>query len=130
MIRRPPRSTLFPYTTLFRSQHHSSKASILRHSAFFTVQLSHPYMTTGKTIALTRQTFVGTVMSLSLETPSRARASSCQAVGTTWTKFSDANRLSADNPTKVVVENCLASGLCIQHAKTRRRVTQPGASRI
>ena len=45
-------------------QHHSSKASILRHSAIFTVQLSHPYMTTGKTIALTRQTFVGTVMSL------------------------------------------------------------------
>ena len=40
-------------------QHHSSKASILQHSAFFTVQLSHPYMTTGKTIALTRQTFVG-----------------------------------------------------------------------
>ena len=45
-------------------QHHSSKASILRHSAFFKVQLSHPYMTTGKTIALTRQTFVGKVMSL------------------------------------------------------------------
>ena len=45
-------------------QHHSSKASILRHSAFFTVQLSHPYMTTGKTIALTRQTFVGKVISL------------------------------------------------------------------
>src|SRR5574340_176553 len=45
-------------------QHHSSKASILRHSAFFIVQLSHPYMTTGKTIALTRQTFVGRVMSL------------------------------------------------------------------
>src|SRR5574337_816584 len=45
-------------------QHHSSKASILWHSAFFTVQLSHPYMTTGKTIALTRQTFVGKVMSL------------------------------------------------------------------
>ena len=44
-------------------QHHSSKASILRCSAFFTVQLSHPYMTTGKTIALTRQTFVGKVMS-------------------------------------------------------------------
>ena len=42
-------------------QHHSSKASILRHSAFFTVQLSHPYMTTGKTIALTRRTFVGKV---------------------------------------------------------------------
>ena len=45
-------------------QHHSSKASILQHSAVFTVQLSHPYMTTGKTIALTRQTFVGKVMSL------------------------------------------------------------------
>ena len=45
-------------------QHHSSKASILQHSAFFTVQLSHPYMTTGKTIALTRQTFVDKVMSL------------------------------------------------------------------
>ena len=45
-------------------QHHSSKAPILQHSAFFRVQLSHPYMTTGKTIALTRQTFVGKVMSL------------------------------------------------------------------
>src|SRR5574337_431455 len=47
-------------------QHHSSKASILRCSAFFTVQLSHPYMTTGKIIALTRPTFVGKVMSLLL----------------------------------------------------------------
>ena len=45
-------------------QHHSSKASILRPSAFFTVQLSHPYMTTGKTIAFTRRTFVGKVISL------------------------------------------------------------------
>ena len=45
-------------------QHHSSKASILQHSAFFMVRLSHPYMTTGKTIALTRRTFVGKVMSL------------------------------------------------------------------
>ena len=45
-------------------QHHSSKASILQCSAFFTVQLSHPYMTTGKTIALTRRTFFGKVMSL------------------------------------------------------------------
>ena len=45
-------------------QHHSSKASVLRCSAFFIVQLSHPYMTTGKTIALTRQTFAGKVMSL------------------------------------------------------------------
>ena len=47
-------------------QHHRSKASIIRHSAFFTVQLSHPYMTTGKTVALTRRTFVGKVMSLLL----------------------------------------------------------------
>ena len=47
-----------------RLQHHSSKASILRRSAFFTVQLSHPYVTTGKTIALTRRTFVGKVTSL------------------------------------------------------------------
>jgi len=47
-------------------QHHSSKATILQHSAFFTVQLSHPYMSTGKTIALTRWTFVGKVMSLLL----------------------------------------------------------------
>ena len=52
-------------------QHHSSKASILQHSAFFTVQLSHPYLTTGKTIALTRRTFVGKVMSLLLNMLSR-----------------------------------------------------------
>jgi len=52
-------------------QHHSSKASILWSSAFFTVQLSHPYMTTGKTIALTRQTFVGKVISLLLNMLSR-----------------------------------------------------------
>ena len=52
-------------------QHHSSKASILRCSAFFTVQLSHPNMTTGKTITLTRQTFVGKVMSLLLNMLSR-----------------------------------------------------------
>ena len=45
-------------------QHHSSKASIFQHSAFFIVQLSHPYMTTGKTIALTRRTFIGREMSL------------------------------------------------------------------
>ena len=52
-------------------QHHSSKASILQRSAFFTVQLSHPYMTTGKTIALTRRTLVGKVMSLLLNMLSR-----------------------------------------------------------
>ena len=52
-------------------QHHSSKASILWHSAFFIVQLSHPYMTSGKTIALTRWTFVGKVISLLLNMLSR-----------------------------------------------------------
>ena len=52
-------------------QHHSSKASILRHSAFFTVQLSHSYMTTGRTIALTRRTLVGQVISLLLNMLSR-----------------------------------------------------------
>ena len=52
-------------------QHHSSKASILQRSAFFTVQLSHPYVTTGKTIALTRRTLVGKVMSLLLNMLSR-----------------------------------------------------------
>ena len=52
-------------------QHHSSKASILRRSAFFTVQLSHPYITIGKNSALTRRTFVGKVISLLLNIPSR-----------------------------------------------------------
>ena len=52
-------------------QHYSSKASILQHSAFFTVQLSHPYMTTGKTIALARRTFFGQIMSLLLNMLSR-----------------------------------------------------------
>ena len=58
-------------------QHHISKASILQHSAFFTVQLSHPYMTTGKTIALTRRTFVGKVISLLFNMLSRPLQCSC-----------------------------------------------------
>ena len=52
-------------------QHHSSKPSVLQHSAFFLVQLSHPYITTGKTIALTRRTSVNKVMSLLFNMPSR-----------------------------------------------------------
>ena len=60
-------------------QHHSSKASILQRSAFFTVQLSHPYMTTGKTIVLTRRTFVGKVMSLLLNMLSSS-IKNCQIV--------------------------------------------------
>ena len=61
-------------------QHHSSKASILQHSAFFRVQLSHPYMTTGKTIALTRWTFVGKIMSLLFNMLSRLVIFSFQIV--------------------------------------------------
>ena len=61
-------------------QHHSSKASILRCSAFFTVQLSHPYMTTGKTIALTRWTFVGKVMSLLFNMLSQSVQFSCSVM--------------------------------------------------
>ena len=76
-------------------QHHISKASILQHSAFFIVQLSHPYMTTGKTIALTRQTFVGKVMSLLFNMlsrlvitflPKKVKSLSCvQLFATPWT---------------------------------------------
>ena len=72
-------------------QHHSSKASILRVSAFFTVQLSHPYMTTGKTIALTRQTLVGKVMSLLLNILSILvitflPRSKCLLISCTWAR--------------------------------------------
>ena len=62
-------SRVFSNTTV--QKHHGSKASILRHSVFFMAQLSHPYMTTGKTIALTRWTFVGKIMSLLFNMPSR-----------------------------------------------------------
>ena len=71
-------------------QHHSSKASILRHSAFFIVQLSYPYMTTEKTIALTRQTFVGQVMSLLFNMLSReAWRAAVHGVTKSWTRLSD-----------------------------------------
>ena len=63
-------------------QYHSSKASILQHSTFFTVQLSHPYMTTGKIIALTRRTSVGKVMSLLFNMLSAAAAKSLQSCST------------------------------------------------
>ena len=67
-------------------QHHSSKASILWRSAFFTVQLSHPYMTTGKTIALTRRTFVGKVMSLLFRKVSHL-ITKCLNVNLKWCAF-------------------------------------------
>ena len=84
-------------------QHHSSKASIPQCSAFFTVQLSHPYMTTGKTIALTRRTFVGKVMSLHLNMLSRLviaflprckQNTSCQMPG--WMKHRLESRLPGE----------------------------------
>ena len=62
-------------------QHHSSKASVLQCSAFFIVQLSHPYMTTGKIIALTRRTFVGTVLSLLFNMLSRLDSTSWEMLG-------------------------------------------------
>ena len=65
-------------------QHHSSKASILWHSAFFIVQLSHPYMTTGKTIALTRWTFVGKVMSLLFNMLSRLQGARSKRLLISW----------------------------------------------
>ena len=74
-------------------QNHSSKASILQGSAFFIVQLSHPYMTTGKTIALTRQTFVGKVMSLLFNMLSRmdreAWHAAVHGIAKSWTRLSD-----------------------------------------
>ena len=69
-------------------QHHSSKASILRRSAFFTVQLSHPYMTTGKTIALMRQTFAGKIMSLLLTMLSRGEPTIKFLVRGAWASHS------------------------------------------
>ena len=77
-------------------QHHSSKASIFQHSAFFTVQLSHPYMTTGKTIALTRWTSVGKVMSLFFNMLSRLvitflPRSKCLLIS--WLQSPSANKL-------------------------------------
>ena len=77
-------------------QHHSSKASILRCSAVFTVQLSHPYMTTGKTIALTRGTFVGKVMSLLLNMLSR--------LVTTFLSRSKPLLISWQSPSAVILE--------------------------
>ena len=65
-------------------QHYSSKASVLQHSAFFIVQLSHPYMTTGKTIALIRRTFVGKVMSLLFNMLSAQRLKNLPGTRETW----------------------------------------------
>ena len=70
-------------------QYHSSKASVLRHSAFFIVQLSHPYMTTGKTTALTRRTFVDKVMSLLLRPTSKIFSFCLNYLFPRWSVHSD-----------------------------------------
>ena len=75
-------------------QHHNSKASILQHSAFFTVKLSHPHMTTGKTIALTRQTFVGKVMSLLLKPTPHIKKQNITLPGVLW--FMGSQRVGHD----------------------------------
>ena len=82
-------------------QHHRSKASILQRLAFFTVQLSHPYMTTGKTIALTRRTFVGKVMSLLLNMLSAAAAAkSLQSCPTLCDPQTAAHQVGHNFPSK------------------------------
>ena len=91
-------------------QHHSSKASILWHSAFFIVQLSHPYITTGKTIALTRRTFVGKVMSLLFNMLSR--------LVITFLPRSNSVRLSSVTqscPTFCDPMNCSMPGVPVHH---------------
>ena len=91
-------------------QHHSSKVSILWCSAFFTVQLSHPYMTTGKTVPLTRRTFVGKVMSLLLNMLSRLiitflPSSTCLLIS--WPQSPSAVILE---PPKIKPDNCFQLG--------------------
>ena len=85
-------------------QHHNPKAWILQHSAFFIVQLSHPYMTTGKTIALTRQTFVGKVMSLLFNMLSRLTIAL-----TRWTFVGKGMSLLFNMPSRLVIAFLLRS---------------------
>ena len=82
---------LFAVQGTFKSllQHHSSKASTIRHSVFFTVQFSHPYMTTGKIIALTRWTFVGKVMSLFFNILSRLVITEAEDSEKRWQEYTE-----------------------------------------
>ena len=75
-------------------QHHSSKATILRCSAFFKVQLSHPYMTTGKTIALTRQTFVGSITKQVTEKQTKSQRFTGQTYWSAWKRFMEGTRFT------------------------------------
>ena len=116
---------LFAVQGTFKSllQHHSSKASILQHSAFFIVQLSHPYMTTGKNLALTRRTFVGKVMSLLFNMLSRLiitflPRSKCLLIS--WLQSPSAVILEPPQKTKYVCINITedVQGLCTPKFKT------------
>ena len=95
-------------------QHHSSKVSILRHSTFFIIQLSHPYMTTGKTIALTRRTFVGKVMSLLFNMLSRlviAYRLRNKHLFISWLKSTPAGILEP-KPIKSLTHSIVSPSLC------------------
>ena len=97
-------------------QHHTSKASILRRSAFFTVQLSHPYMTTRKTIALTRQTFVGKVMSLLFNMLSRLVITFQKKCSVDINNcFSWVNWVTQSGPTLCNPMDCSTPGLPVHH---------------
>ena len=92
-------------------QHHSSKASILWCSAFFIVQLSHPYMTTGKTIALTRQTFVGKVMSLLFNMLSRLVITFCLLIS--WLQSPSAVILEPPKIKSATVSTVIYKIMCL-----------------
>ena len=97
-------------------QHHSSKDSILQRSAFFTVQLSHPYMTTGKTIALIRWTFVGKVMSLLFNMLSRlviAFLSRSKRLLSSWLQSPSAVILEPQN-VKFVTVSIVSPSICCE----------------
>ena len=99
-------------------QHRSSKASILSNSTFFTVQLSHPYMTTGKTIALTRWTFVGKVMSLPLNMLSRLVITfhpRSKRLLISWLLYSQFSSVAQSCPTLCDPMNRSTPGLPVHH---------------
>jgi len=102
-------------------QHHSSKASILQHSAFFTIQLSHPYMTTGKTIALTRQTFVAKVMSLLFNMLSMLVITFLHFMANRWRNSGNSDRLYFGGLQNTADGDC--SHEIKRHLPLRRKIT-------
>ena len=101
-------------------QHHSSKTSILRHSAFFMVQLSHPYVTTGKTIALTRWTFVSKVMALYFNMLSRfvtAFLPRSKHILISWLKSPSAVTLEPSKIIKSITDSIVSPSICMKWCK-------------